>query len=484
MRATRNTARALWTSPVLIGTVTVAILSLAVYLSYIAENGLPFLQTYTINAQVANGDELNKNADVRIGGARVGQILSVNPEPATAAYPHPYAQLRLQLESSLQPLPNDTHYRIRLASVLGGKYLELLPGPRRGAGVPDGGTLTLSRNPLLSHELPFVDLDTALGVFGPKIEGPLRRTIGDSAVAVAGRGAQLNAAIHSVARLLPPLQSVLGVLADPGNRFGQLISGAAATTQALASVAPTTTALLTDSAITFGSLDRPSLANGLDQLPPTESLGTTVLTNSQPVLAETAQLVVALRPAASLLPTGAQRLDAIIRAATPVFGPIPRLASELEASLTATEALARDPASKQVFVQLGGNDLATFGASAFQGLGAILRAAAPAQLACNTAVLWLRNFASGLTEGDSTGSWLRSMPVFDGTNQGTQAGTPAPDLHVNPYPIENSSQCQAGNEVYSGQQQIGNVPKTSTVVDNTTPPPGVLERGRKAGLVP
>jgi virulence factor Mce-like protein len=479
MRSTRGTARALWTSPVLIGTVTVAILSLAVYLSYIAENGLPFLHTYQVDVQVANADELNKNADVRVGGARVGQILTVSPEPANAASPRPFAQLRLQLQSSLEPLPSDTRYRIRLASVLGGKYLELLPGKANGHGVPDGGTLTVS------HELPFVDLDTALGVFGPKIADPLRRSISSFGVAVAGRGGQLNAALHSVATLLPPLQSVLGVLADPGNRFGQLISGAADTAAALAAVAPTTTALLNDSATTFGALDRPSFGNGLDQLPGTESLGTTVLTASQPVLAETAQLVAALRPGAGLLPTGAQRLDAIIRAATPVFGPVPKLASELEASLSATEALARDPASKQVFIQLGGNDLATFGASAFQGLGAILRAAAPAQLACNVADLWLRNFASGLTEGDATGPWLRSLPIFDGLNQGTQAGTPAPDLHINYYPIQDQAQCQAGNEVFTpGQQQIGNVPKTTTVVDDTSPPPGVLERGRKAGLVP
>jgi virulence factor Mce-like protein len=479
MRNTRGTALALWTSPVLIGTVTVAILSLAVYLSYIAENGLPFLHTYQVNVQVANADELNKNADVRIGGARVGQILTVSPEPANATSPRPFAQLRLQLQSSLEPLPSDTRYRIRLASVLGGKYLELLPGTARGHGVPDGGTLTVS------HELPFVDLDTALGVFGPKIRDPLQRSINSFGVAVAGRGGQLNAAFHSVATLLGPLQSVLGVLADPGNRFGQLISGAADTAAALAAVAPTTTALLNDSATTFGALDRPAFGNGLDQLPATESLGTTVLTASQPVLAETAQLVVALRPAAGLLPTGSQRLDAIIRAATPVFGPVPKLASELEASLSATEALARDPASKQVFIQLGGNDLATFGASAFQGLGAILRAAAPAQLACNVANLWLRNFASGLTEGDATGPWLRSLPIFDGLNQGTQAATPAPDLHINYYPIQDQNQCQAGNEVFTpGQQQIGNVPKTTTVVDDTSPPPGVLERGRKAGLVP
>ena len=483
MSNTRKTALALWTSPVVIGTVTIAVLALAVYLSYIAENGLPFLRTYQVNVQVANADELNKNADVRIGGARVGQILAITPEPPSRSWPHPYAQLRLQLQSGLEPLSSDTHYRVRLASVLGGKYLEVLPGRPTGSVVPDGGMLTLSSNPRLTHELPFVDLDTALRVFGPRISQPLRRVISGFGVAVAGRGGQLNNSLHSVALLLPRLQSVLAVLADPANRFGQLISGAADTARAFASVAPTTTSLLSHSATTFGALDRPALGSMLDQLPGTESLGTSVLTASQPVLAETAQLVVALRPAAALLPTGAQRLDAIVRAATPVFGPIPRLASELEASLHAVQALARDPASKQVFQQLGANDLATFGASGFQGLGAILRAAAPAQLLCNTAVLWLRNFAGGLTEGDSTGPWLRSMPIFD-SNQGTQAGTPASDLHLNYYPTEDATRCQAGNEVYSGQQRIGSPGKTSTVVDNTNPPPGVLERGRKAGLVP
>ena len=55
----------------------------AVYLSYIAENGLPFVPTYNINVDVANAAELVKNADVRIGGARVGQVLTITPEPAT-----------------------------------------------------------------------------------------------------------------------------------------------------------------------------------------------------------------------------------------------------------------------------------------------------------------------------------------------------------------------------------------------------------------
>jgi hypothetical protein len=145
--------------------------------------------------------------------------------------------------------------------------------------------------------------------------------------------------------------------------------------------------------------------------------------------------------------------------------------------------LASDPASTEVFKVLGRNDLGTAGASGFVGLGAILNAVAPQQFACNVAGLWVRNFASALSEGDSTSSWLRFSPLVD-ANQLTQAATPASDLHVNPYPIENSSQCQAGNEVYRGAQSLGNPGHTSNVVDSSAPPTGVLALGKKAGLVP
>jgi hypothetical protein len=212
-------------------------------------------------------------------------------------------------------------------------------------------------------------------------------------------------------------------------------------------------------------------------------VASSVLQRALPTLSDAAGLVRELRPAAHLMPTAARHLDQIVTTATPVFGPVPKLASELETSLAAVRALAADPASTKTFQALGRNDLATLGSSAFVGLGAILRAVAGAQFACNVADLWLRNFASGLTEGDSAGSWLRVMPVFD-QKQSTQVARPASDLHDNFYPIESSTQCQAGNERYTRARLIGNPPRTSTVVDNTAPPAGALARGRKAGLVP
>jgi hypothetical protein len=278
------------------------------------------------------------------------------------------------------------------------------------------------------------------------------------------------------------------VLDDPATRLSQFISGLSSTTAALAPVAPTLSALLSNGARTFQALDRPTLGQGIDQLPGTEALATTVLTNSRPVLADAATLVQALKPSAALLPTATNRLDAILLSATPVFKRVPPLASELQTALVAVDALARDPASTQVFKVLGSTDLASLGASAFVGLGAILRAVAPAQFGCNTAALWVRNFANALSEGDSTGAWLRFAPIIDlnggSSSQTFMQATPSPDLHLNYYPTENSSRCQAGNEVYSGAQRIGDPGKTSTTVDNTAPPPGVLAEAKKAGLVP
>src|SRR5207302_5443096 len=179
MRSSRKAALEIFNNPILIGAVTILVLAVAVYLSYIAENGLPFVPTYNVKADVVNAAELVKNADVRIGGARVGQVLTITPEPATNNWPHPFARLGLSLQRSLDPLPPDTRYQIRLASVLGGKYLEVIPGQIKTGGLPDGGTFTLNTNPRLNHNIAFVDLDTAFATFGPTTQRGLRTAVAD-----------------------------------------------------------------------------------------------------------------------------------------------------------------------------------------------------------------------------------------------------------------------------------------------------------------
>ena len=61
-------------SPVLIGAVTTLIIIVAVFLAYNANQGLPFVPTYNLRAEVTGGQNLVRGNDVRVGGFRVGVI--------------------------------------------------------------------------------------------------------------------------------------------------------------------------------------------------------------------------------------------------------------------------------------------------------------------------------------------------------------------------------------------------------------------------
>ena len=73
----RRGTRQLGASPVLIGAVTVMIAIVAVFISYQANNGLPFVPTYQLEAQVPNGAKLVKGNEVRAGGFRVGIVKDI-----------------------------------------------------------------------------------------------------------------------------------------------------------------------------------------------------------------------------------------------------------------------------------------------------------------------------------------------------------------------------------------------------------------------
>lgn len=488
MRPWLKSAFDAFNNPILVGAVTILVGAVAVYLSYIAENGLPFLPTYQINVDVPNADELVKNADVRIGGAQVGQVLKVTPEP-TAVDPHqtqPFARLTLSLQKSLDPLPYDTTAEIRLASVLGGKYVELFPGHDRNTpqtpALPDGGTFELGTK--INHNRSVVDIDTAFRTFGPKTQTGLRDVVSEVGDAVAGRGTGFNDFVYQFAQLSRPLENLLRLLAAPATQLSRFISGAAATTAALAPVAPTVSALLSSGSTTFQALNGSALGETIDQLPATESVATNVLTNGQPELLQAADIVQQLTPAAALLPEAGQRLDGLIKAATPVFKLTPPLAAKLQTALVDVDKLAANPASTETFKVLGDNDLATLGASAFVGLGAILEAAAPAQLGCNTIGSWVNNIGSAdgaSSEGDATGTWLRATLVADPSTL-LESPTPAADLHDNYYPAETKGDCTSGNEQYRAGQDIGQPVAHANVVPTTSPPAGVLQREQAAHL--
>ena len=90
MNPRRRGSGALSTSPVLVGAVTVLVAIIAVFLSYNANNGLPFVPTYDLEAEVPNAAGLvrgQRGADGR--PARMGVVTKITSvaHPNGAAAP-------------------------------------------------------------------------------------------------------------------------------------------------------------------------------------------------------------------------------------------------------------------------------------------------------------------------------------------------------------------------------------------------------------
>ena len=102
----------------------------AVFLSYNANNGLPFVPTYDVTVQVPDAAGLVRGNEVRIGGKRVGVIEEIRAVDGEGD--DPVSELEVALLTTLEPLPADSVVTVRPRSPLGLKYLELKPGVLRG----------------------------------------------------------------------------------------------------------------------------------------------------------------------------------------------------------------------------------------------------------------------------------------------------------------------------------------------------------------
>jgi virulence factor Mce-like protein len=149
-------------NPVLVGAATTLIVIVAVFLAYNANNGLPFVPTYDLDAQVPDAAGLIRGNDVRIGGARVGVVHSISPLSGRDG--RVGAVLHLRLDNHMRRLPADSTLRIRPRSPLGLKYVEITRGQ-------DTATLSPHATITIDHTGTPVEIDQFFNMF----DAPTRR---------------------------------------------------------------------------------------------------------------------------------------------------------------------------------------------------------------------------------------------------------------------------------------------------------------------
>ena len=430
-------------SPVLVGAATVLCAVVAVFLSYNANNGLPFVPTYDVTVQVPDAAGLVRGNEVRIGGKRVGVIEEINAVEADDG--DPVSELEVSLLTTLEPLPADSVVTVRPRSPLGLKYLELQPGTSE-EGIEAG-----TKMPLAAAQ-PIVELDEVVNAFDSSSRRALRQVLDGVGPGFAGRGVDVNVLLADAPALLRGTRRVAANLSEPATGLRRLLVSADLVTGELASVAAEGGSALERADTTAGALDAAgtALGNAIAETPPTQAAALSAFREARPLLTDAAALARDIRPGVKLLPRAADQLDRALDEGVPVLRRAVALAARLEDTLAAVAELSEDPATTDTLERLLG---------VLVSVKPTLETLAPAQLQCNYLGLWTRNIPNTISEGDSSGTWFRTLVISDKVNEALSSAEPAPDLHVNPYPhAGENGECEAGNEPWLPGQQIGNVP--------------------------
>jgi len=448
---------------VLIGAVTLLLAVVAVFLSYNANKGLPFVPTYELTAELPNAANVVRGNEVRAGGTRVGTVSRVRAIPNGVG--RPTAALDLKLDEALKPLPVDSTVVVRSGSALGLKYVELTVG-KASAGFPAG-----SRIPVRAARPRPVEIDEVFNTFDAKTRRGAQRSLDGLGGGLAGRGTDLNTAILSFRPLLDHLEPVAGNLADRRTRLARLVTSLGRTAAEVAPVAKTQAALFANLNTTFASLSSvsPFLQELISESPPTLQTGIDQFPRQRPFLRNSATLLRELAPGIETLPTSAPVLADALAIGRVTLPRTPGLNRRLADVFDSLAAFAQTPLVPRAIRRL--RDTAA-------SLRPTLRFLTPAQTRCNYGTLLLRNGSSLLSEGDGNGTWQRFIilaapagPNNEGGPSDAPASGPGPDnyLHSNPYPNTAApgqvAECEAGNEDFIvGETTIGNVPGNQGLV--------------------
>ncbi len=454
-------------SPVLVGALTVLVVVVAVFLSYNANKGLPFVPTYDLSAELPNAAQLVQGNEVRVGGFRVGVVDSISPKHQ--ANGKTYATIHMKLDKKVEPLPVDSTLVVRARSALGLKYVEITPGTAK-AGYRAGATVPLSQ----AKPLP-VDIDQVLNTFDLRTRKGARNSLTGIGGGLAGRGISLNEAIQLAPRLLTDLEPVMTNLADTRTQLERFFPSLARAARIVRPAALTQADLFSNLDTTFTALSqvaRPFIQETISKSPPTEDVGIAQFPEQRVFLRNTAAFARELRPGVRVLPSTLPTLADALEFGVTNLRRSPQLNERLAGVFLALENFATDPIVPRGIARLDDTVVS---------LDPTLRFLTPAQTVCNYATLWFRNVASHLSEGDRNGTWQRFIivatpqgPNNEGGPSAAPANGPSEDnhLHANPYPNTAAPgqprECEAGNEpYYVGRTMIGNVPGTqSTTTDD------------------
>jgi virulence factor Mce-like protein len=389
----RKTGAGIASNPVLVGGVTVLVVIVAVFLSYNANQGLPFVPTTELKMRVDNGQNLVPGNEVRSGGSRIGVVDSMKPVMDKGG--KVVAEVKLKLDKKIGDIPNDSDFRIRSKSALGLKYVELDEGTSKTA-FRNGDTVPESQGSTAT------DLDEVLKMF----DAPTRRAAQDNlrgfGDSFAGRGVSVGRTIENLPPLLEHLQPVMRNLRDPDTQLDNFITQLATTVRVVAPVSKANAALFTSAADTFEAISRhpDALKATISKAPPTMDTAIESFRAQRPFLTDLEGFGEDFSPATAELHGALPPLNSAVKTGIPVQKRAPELNDQLSKTLDQLRELSSAPGTLPAVRGLG---------ATVDTLNPQLRFYGPYVTVCNSPTIFFTYLAEHFSEPDSTGSAQRAL---------------------------------------------------------------------------
>jgi virulence factor Mce-like protein len=388
-------------NPILVGAVTVLVTTVAVFLAYNANNGLPFVPTTTVKVEIANGANLVKGNEVRSGGSRVGVVSDMRPVRLPNGTTG--AEVTLKLDKSYGDVPRDSTVRIRPRSALGLKYVELTRGTskqsfRSGDVLPE------------SQASASTELDDVFKMFDKKTRKAEQENLRGFGDAFTGRGQDLGRTLEELPGFMQSLEPVMATLSDPDTDLKGFVRELGDAARIIAPVSRQNAALFTSMADTFEALGRhpQALKDLIAKSPSTLDTAVASFQVQQPFLDHLTAFSRDFAGATHELRGALPPLNDAVRVGTPVQQRLPTLNDETRKTLNTLRDVAEQP----------GTNAALRGLTAtVTTLNPQLRFYGPYVTVCNSWNYFWTYLAEHFSEPDTTGSAQRALVNFAGPQE-------------------------------------------------------------------
>ncbi|MDQ6746554.1 MAG: MCE family protein, partial [Candidatus Dormibacteraeota bacterium] len=192
-------------NPIRLGAMVMALAVILLGAAYMVNRSFSLTfwdKAYELKADFTDADGIANASDVRIAGTYVGQITQIRSVKGGLA------EITIRVDKAHSPLPEGTKANLRLQTLLGTKFIELVPGPRTNKDLVANTVI-----PSDSTQSP-VDFDQFLSSFDKPTRDDVQKLVQEAGKATGGRGANINGLLASLHTASVDSQPDLQTFAD------------------------------------------------------------------------------------------------------------------------------------------------------------------------------------------------------------------------------------------------------------------------------